>query len=101
MVELHHLGPVLPVGDGDAILAAQKMASELGLGIGISSGANILGAVQLQNALGDDAVVVTVLSDSNKKYLSTDLLRQEPVRSHYLSPHIQFIDYLPIKRLAI
>lgn len=66
---------------GDAILIAQKLAASLGLGVGISSGANFIGALRIQNALGDDAVVTTVFPDDNKKYLSTDLLRDEPVRT--------------------
>lgn len=50
--------------DGDAILMAQKLAT--------SSDANFLGAIEAQNRLGADAVVVTVFSDDNKKYLTTD-----------------------------
>jgi hypothetical protein len=30
--------------------------------------------------------VVTVFSDDNKKYLSTDLLREEPARAHRRAP---------------
>src|SRR5436190_1657585 len=40
LVELDSLDEVLAVHDGDAILMAQKLAGELGLGVGISSGAN-------------------------------------------------------------
>ena len=54
--------------------------AQLGLGVGISSGANLAGAIALQNRMGDDAVVATVFPDSNKKYLTTDLLREEPMR---------------------
>ena len=86
------------MSDGDSILMAQKMARSLGLGVGISSGANVLGAIRVQEELGDDAVVVTVLSDSNKKYLSTDLLKTEPVKEGYLSPQVMLLDYLPVKR---
>jgi cysteine synthase A len=43
--------------------------------------------------------VVTLLCDSNKKYLSTDLLREEPVRAGYLAPDLTFTDYQPIGRL--
>ena len=62
------------------VAAQKKLATQLGLGVGISSGANILGALMVQNELGRDAVVVTVLSDDNKKYLSTDLMRNEPMK---------------------
>ena len=44
-----------------------------------------------QDRLGRDAVVVTVLSDSNKKYLSTDLMRDEPLKPGLLSPDIEFL----------
>jgi cysteine synthase A len=98
IVKLDELGEIIRVSDGDSILMAQKMARSLGLAVGISSGANVLGAIRVQENLGDDAVVVTVLSDSNKKYLSTDLLKTEPVKEDYLSPQIELLDYLPVKR---
>src|SRR5215469_2730184 len=69
ILRLDDLEPVVDVHDGDSILLAQKLASELGLGVGISSGANFLAAVKVQNELGSDAVVATVLADDNKKYL--------------------------------
>ncbi|MCP4214924.1 MAG: PLP-dependent cysteine synthase family protein, partial [bacterium] len=71
IVSLDELDPVIAVDDGDAIIMAQKLANRLGIGVGISSGANFLGALQIHEELGDDAVVVTVFPDSNKKYLST------------------------------
>jgi cysteine synthase len=98
IVELDQLDEVIPVSDGDAIIVAQKLAKQLGIGVGISSGSNILGAIKVQNYLGDDAVVVTVLPDSNKKYLSTDLMKEEPVKKDYLSSQIEFLDYMPVKR---
>jgi len=98
IVKLDELDGILQVSDGDAILMAQKMARQLGIAVGISSGANILGAIQAQNQLGDSSVVVTVLSDSNKKYLSTDLMKEEPVKPGYLSPEIELLDYIPVKR---
>jgi cysteine synthase len=67
IVDLDKLDRVIKASDGDSIIMAQKLAKQLGLAVGISSGANIIGAIQLQNELGSDAVVVTVLSDSNKK----------------------------------
>jgi cysteine synthase A len=89
IVDLTHLDPVIAVSDGDSILMAQKLAGQLGLGVGISSGCNFLAAVAAQEALGGDAVVVTVFADDNKKYLTTDLMRPEPVKSDYLSPGLQ------------
>jgi cysteine synthase len=100
IVDLSSLDPVVSVHDGDAILAAQKLASQLGLAVGVSSGANFIGALMVQEELGADADVVTVFPDDNKKYLSTDLLRDEPVAGHYLSPAIEFTGYEALKRVC-
>ena len=95
--KLNLLDEIVPASDGDSILMAQKMARQLGLAVGISSGANLLGGVQVQNNLRADSVVVTVLSDSNKKYLSTDLMKDEPVKEHYFSKDIELLEYKAIK----
>jgi cysteine synthase len=100
IVDLDYLDRVIPVDDGDAILMAQKLATQLGLAVGISSGANFLGAVIAQDSLGPDAVVVTVFPDDNKKYLSTDLLREEPVRDAFLSPSITLTGFGALKRVC-
>ena len=100
IVHLDQLDQVISVDDGDAILMAQKLAAELGLGVGMSSGANFLAAVLAQQALGERAVVATVFSDSNKKYLSTDLLREEPVKSHHLSPRIRLLGFRALNRVC-
>jgi len=88
IVHLDELDDIVDVWDGDAILMAQEMCRTLGLPVGISAGANVLGAMKIAEALGDNATVVTVLPDSNKKYLSTDLCRVEPVRDDYLTPDV-------------
>ncbi len=89
IVDLAYLDEVVPVHDGDAILMAQKLARGLGLAVGISSGANLIGAILAQERLGPAATVVTLFADSNKKYLSTDLVKEEPVREDYLSPDVE------------
>ena len=91
IVDLDELDEVVDVWDGDAILMAQALCRELGLAVGISSGANLLGAIRLQQEMGADAVVATLLPDSNKKYLSTDLCKREPERPDYLSPQIALL----------
>ncbi len=100
IVDLNYLDSVIGVSDGDAIITAQKMASQLGLGVGISSGCNFIGALKAQNDLGPGAVVVTVLPDDNKKYLSTDLLRAEKSAEHHLSADVEFIGYQAHKRVC-
>lgn len=88
LVDLNALDNIISVDDGDAILMAQKLAKS-GLGVGISSGANFIGALMLQEQLGKNTSIVTVFSDDNKKYLSTDLMKDEPTKEHFLSPYIK------------
>jgi cysteine synthase A len=70
---------------------AQKLAFNLGLAVGISSGCNFLAALRAQDKIAPDAAVVTVFCDDNKKYLSTALMHNEPVREDYLTPHIELL----------
>lgn len=100
VVNLSELDDIIAAHDGDAILLAQRLAAEMGLGVGISSGANLAGAIELQNRMGDDAVVVTVFPDSNKKYLTTDLVREEPVRDGYMSPDVEFLGFEALPRVC-
>jgi cysteine synthase A len=99
LVKLEELDPVIAVEDGDAILLAQKLARQ-GLGVGISSGANLLAALKAQEHLGSRSTVVTVFCDDNKKYLSTDLLREEPIRAGYLSPDIEILGFETLGRVC-
>ena len=98
IVDLTFLDEVLAVDDGDAILMSQALANSLGLAVGISSGANFLGALLVQDRLGADTIVATVFPDSNKKYLSTDLMRDEPVKPGYLSPGVSLLGFTALPR---
>jgi cysteine synthase A len=98
IVDLPSLDAVISVDDGDAILMAQALARTVGLAVGISSGANFLGALMAQEQLEGDAVVATVFADSNKKYLSTDLMRVEPTRADFVSPDIRLLRYRVLPR---
>jgi cysteine synthase A len=100
IVDLSFLDEVIAVSDGDSILMAQKLAAKLGLAVGISSGCNFLAALIAQEQLGADAVVVTVFADDNKKYLSTDLMKTEPVRSDYHAPGVELIGLSTLQRVC-
>jgi cysteine synthase A len=101
IVKLDQMDSIVAVNDGDAILMAQKMSAFAGLGVGISSGGNFIGALAIQNKMGKDAVVVTIFSDDNKKYLSTDLMKDEPVKDGYLSTDVEIISLIAHKRVCI
>jgi cysteine synthase A len=101
IVKLNELDEVVAVDDGDSIIMAQKLASELGIAVGISSGANFLGAIMKYEELGSEANVVTVFSDDNKKYLSTGLMKTEPVKSGFLSSYVKLKSFRALKRNCV
>lgn len=100
VVQLDKLDDIISVDDGDAIIMAQKLSKYLGLGVGISSGANFLGALKVQNELGKDSIVVTLLPDSNKKYLSTNLMDEEPIKDGFYSPEVDLKSFRAFKRVC-
>jgi cysteine synthase A len=100
VVRLEELDAIVPVHDGDAILMAQLLARELGLGVGISSGANMVAALAIQEHMPHDSVVVTVFPDSNKKYLSTGLLREEPIRDSYITQVTELLGFSALPRVC-
>lgn len=98
ILKLKELDDIVMVDDGDAINMARKLARVFGLGVGISSGANFLGVIKSQDILGSkDAVVVTVFADDNKKYLSTDLMFEQPYESGHMTPDVELIDFRAIR----
>jgi cysteine synthase A len=97
IVQLDQLDHVIDVWDGDAILMAQSLGHRLGLAVGISSGANVVGAMKLVEEFGPEATVVTVLPDSNKKYLSTALPQAEPPQDDYITPLVQLQSFTSVR----
>jgi len=100
IVDLSWLDAPIAIDDGDAIVMAQQLARQLGIAVGISSGANFLAALVAQERLGRDAVVATVFPDSNKKYLSTDLMRDEPERPDFVSRQVQLQGFRVVARVC-
>lgn len=96
IVKLDKLDDVILIDDGDAIIMAQKIAKVLGMGVGISSGANLLSALYVQEHFGKKNVA-TVFSDDNKKYLSTDYAKQEPVKAGFMSSDVELISFESVK----
>ncbi len=93
ILELAQLDRVVDAWDGDAILMAQRLSHELGLTFGISSGANLLGAIEIALEQGDGAVVMTVFPDCNRKYLSGALGEVEPVLPSYRTPEVELLGF--------
>ncbi len=65
---------VVPVTSDDAIAAKARLSEELGLFVGISSGAAVAAALALASRPDfEGAVIVAVLPDTGERYLSVEL----------------------------
>lgn len=65
------------VSTEEARAMARRLAREEGIFAGVSSGANVVAAIRVAQALGADATVATLIVDSGLRYLSTDTYRQD------------------------
>lgn len=91
LVDQKLIDRVFDINDDDAINMARLLCKKLGLGVGISSGANFLGSVLLnEENIGN---VVSVFPDDNKKYLSTDLSKEIYLTEDFISNKIELISY--------
>ncbi len=63
---------IITVGDDDAFKMAKRLAREEGLLVGISSGANMVGALQAAKEMGEGKRIVTVLPDTGERYFSIE-----------------------------
>jgi cysteine synthase A len=61
------------IDEGEARHMARRLAREEGVFVGVSSGLNVVGALQLARELGPGQTVVTVAVDTGLKYLAGDL----------------------------
>jgi cysteine synthase A len=66
---------IIAVSDEDAYETARQLAKKEGVFGGITSGANVWGAIQRARKIGSGKKIVTVIVDSGLKYLSGDLYR--------------------------
>lgn len=82
---------VIVINDDDAVNMSRKLAKELGLGVGISSGANVVASVIAHEKTKKD--IITVFPDDNKKYMSTDLNKPIDLNSEFISNKIELLGY--------
>ena len=74
LVDSKQIDQIVTISDEEALEMSRKLSRELGLGVGISSGANALATI-LENK--DNEKLVTVFPDDQKKYLSGDYTKRE------------------------
>ncbi len=82
---------IITVNDEDSINMAKKIALDLGIGVGISSGANMIASILAKGESKGN--IVTVFPDDNKKYLSTELSNPVKDNEEYVSNKVKLLDY--------
>lgn len=91
IVDKEKIDKVILINDEDAINMSRKIATELGIGVGISSGANMIASVLAKEE--NEGNIVTVFPDDNKKYLSTELSKPIDKNEEFISNKIELLDY--------
>ena len=91
LVDRNKIDKIILINDDDAINMSRKLSRELGLGVGISSGANLLGSVLLNNEIHQN--VITIFPDDNKKYLSTELSNEINLNPEFISNQIELLEF--------
>ena len=75
-LNLNIVDEVIMVSDEDAILTARDLAKDEGLLVGISSGANVYAALEIQKKYPSQNIV-TILCDTSERYLSSGIYHNE------------------------
>lgn len=90
IVDRDVIDDIVLIHDCDAINMSKRIAKEFGLGIGISSGANFLAGVLMDN---DDLNIATVFADDNKKYITTKLSEEVDDNPDLISNNIKLLGF--------
>ena len=90
IVEQDLIDDIVLIHDCDAINMSKRIAKEFGLGIGISSGANFLASVIMDN---NDLTIATVFADDNKKYITTKLSEEIDDDPKLISNQIKLLGF--------
>ena len=88
IVDKTFINKIIEIDDEDAIDMSRILSRKFGIGVGISSGANLLASVIAGND-GDN--IATIFADDNKKYLSTDLKKQINKNKNLISNNIEIL----------
>lgn len=97
LLKLNQCDGVISVDDVDSIIMAKMLSQKLGIGVGISSGANFLGSIIAGDKIGSDKIITTVFPDDNKKYLSTDYSDEHELLDIYMTKDIELLDYRAVE----
>lgn len=90
LIDKNKIDKIILINDYDAINMSRKLSRKLGIGVGISSGANLLGGILLGDDI--DGNIVTIFPDDNKKYLSTELVNNIDLNPDFISNQIELLN---------
>ena len=88
IVDSKIIDKIITIDDEDAINMSRILAQKYGLGVGISSGANLLAAIICAN---DNDNIVTIFADDFKKYISTNLNKNINNNPKLISNNIEIL----------
>ena len=73
LMNMDLIDEVIKVKSDDAVAMTRRLFKEEGLMVGISSGANVLAALEVAQKSGKGKTIVTILPDRGERYLSMNL----------------------------
>ena len=94
LIDRNLIDKILLINDDDSINMSRKLSRDLGIGVGTSSGANLIGSILLQSEINKP--IVTIFADDNKKYLSTDLGKEIDYNTKFVSNKVELLEYSEI-----
>lgn len=86
IVDKNIIDEIITINDNDAINMSRILAKKLGLGVGISSGANFIAS-----SITKGKNIVTIFADDFKKYLSTELTKEIDKDERLISNQIEIL----------
>ncbi len=97
-LDVSRLNGIVTTTTPESMEMARRLAKEEGIFCGISSGANVAGAIKLAKAHPEMKMIVTLICDTGQRYFSTELCGMPkhveiPEREHPMDPYtVQQLD---------
>ena len=73
IMNMNQVDEIVAIKSDDAVEMAKQLSRNLGLMVGVSSGANVIASINVLDRIGRDKNLVTLLPDRTERYFSTDL----------------------------
>lgn len=77
-VDFSRVHKVLTITNAEAMKSSQELAAKEGIFVGITSGANLAGALEVAKMAPPGSNILTMLADTGERYLSTPLFANIP-----------------------